>query len=280
MIKKVLIANRGEIAVRIIRCCKSMGIGTVAIFEKGDGCAWHTELADESYELSGSYLDISNIVEIARECGADGVHPGYGFLAENSEFAEAVIGAGLVFIGPAPETISLCGDKVACRKLAKKLSIPLLPSSELSHKPEDKSLSKKTKEFCAKAGFPVLIKSAFGGGGRGMRLANSEEELLSNLHSAARESQAHFSNSKLYLEKYVQNGRHIEVQILGDKYGNVIHLFERDCTYQRRHQKIIEESPAANISAALRKNLHEAAVKLGSVASYLGAGTVEFLVDG
>lgn len=278
-INKILIANRGEIAVRVIRCCRDMGIRSVAVFSEADRQSAHVRLADEAYPVgpapaAESYLVIGNILEAARLSGADALHPGYGFLAENAEFASACAEAGLTFIGPAPETITLLGDKLQARALAKRAGLPLAPAIESTL--DDLAAALKGAE---EIGYPILIKAAAGGGGKGMRIAHSSADLDESLDAAKREAGAAFGDSRVFIEKYIERPRHIEIQIFGDAHGNLVHLFERECSIQRRHQKVIEEAPSPYVTSELREKMGAAAVAIGKQANYLGAGTVEFLVD-
>ena len=260
---RILIANRGEIACRLTQACHELGHDAVAIYTEADRTAKHIQLADEARAVH-SYLDIAQVVEAAR--GVDAIHPGYGFLSENPEFAEACRQAGIVFIGPRPETIRLMGDKLAAKQFAAQAGLPLVPGS--------------ASEDPTETGFPLLIKAAAGGGGKGMRTVQTPEEFAAALESAKREAQAAFGDGRVFLERLVTHGRHVEVQIFGDSHGRVVHLGERDCSVQRRYQKIVEESPAPGLSESLRARLHQSAVALGQAAGYLGPGTVEFLVEG
>ncbi|MFQ5607581.1 MAG: acetyl/propionyl/methylcrotonyl-CoA carboxylase subunit alpha [Candidatus Zixiibacteriota bacterium] len=278
-IRKILIANRGEIAVRIIRCCRDMGIESVAVFSDADRRSAHVRLADEARHVgiaaaTESYLSIERIVRAARDSGTDAVHPGYGFLAENAEFAEACAEAGLIFIGPSPDTIRALGDKLQARALAKRAGLPLAPAVEQALS-DMKSVAKAAGEI----GYPVLIKAAAGGGGKGMRIARSESDLFESLEAAQREAKAAFADERVFIEKLIERPRHIEIQIFGDSHGNVAHLFERECSIQRRHQKVIEEAPSSFVTPEMRGRMGEAAVAIGKETDYLGAGTVEFLVD-
>ncbi|KAF5075542.1 Acetyl-/propionyl-coenzyme A carboxylase alpha chain [anaerobic digester metagenome] len=275
MITKLLIANRGEIAIRIIRTAQQLGIKTVALYATDEGFPPHARLADEAYSLgsgslSDTYLNVAKVISIARESGANAIHPGYGFLSENAAFAEQVEANGITFIGPTPQTIALLGDKVAARNMAQSVGIPVLPAATGSI---DK-LSGLTKTI----GFPMLIKPAGGGGGKGMYIVKSEGELQALVAKSMREAASAFGNGSVYLEKYMPQARHIEVQIVGDGNGNVIHLYERECSVQRRYQKVVEEAPAVSLSSELRETLLGYAVKLAKEAKYLSAGTVEFLV--
>lgn len=278
MFKKILIANRGEIAVRVIRACQSLGIASVAIFAEDDRQGLHVKLADEAYLLPGSqlsetYLNISGILEIAQRAGAEALHPGYGFLSENAAFAEACKAAGVVFIGPSPEVIRNMGSKVAARQAMIQAGVPVTPGS-----PPLNSLEQAT-EYASEIGYPVLLKASAGGGGRGMKKVLAAEELPHAFESARREALAYFSDDTVYLEKWVTNPRHIEVQILGDSQGQVVHLGERDCSLQRRNQKLVEESPAPHLPAEVRQTLLDAAVKGAKALGYTGAGTFEFVVQ-
>jgi acetyl-CoA carboxylase biotin carboxylase subunit len=275
---KVLVANRGEIALRIMRTCRELGHQSVAVYSEGDQKAQHTRYADESVcigpaHASQSYLNIERVLSAARQTGAQAVHPGYGFLSENPAFARAVEDAGLIFIGPRPETISLTGDKLAARKAARKAGLPVLPG------PDDPLEDDSTNPSQQAITFPVLVKAVVGGGGRGIRLVHNLEELQQMVTAARQEAQAAFGDNAVYLEPLVQQARHIEVQILGDGQGHVLCLGERECSIQRRRQKLIEEAPAPNLSRAQRKELHAAAIRLGRSLAYRSLGTVEFLLD-
>jgi acetyl-CoA carboxylase biotin carboxylase subunit len=280
MLTKVLIANRGEIAVRIIRACQEMGIKTVAVYSEVDREAPHVQIADENIDLGdptpiASYLNIPKIIESAQKIGADAIHPGYGFLAENPDFAKSCEDVGIKFIGPKPKIISLMGDKIAAKKTMKKAGVPVIPGYS-GEKQDTSSLANEGK----KIGFPLLVKAAAGGGGKGMRIVHSEDILEESIEGAKRESKSAFGDDTVFLEKYLEKPRHIEFQILGDEHGNIIHLFERECSIQRRHQKIIEESPSPVVNEILRKKMGEAAVKAAEAVGYTNAGTVEFMVDG
>jgi 3-methylcrotonyl-CoA carboxylase alpha subunit len=273
---KILIANRGEIAVRIMRTCRKLGISTIAVCSEADVNARHTRLADEAVHLGAapvrdSYLNISKIIDAALRTGAQAVHPGYGFLSENAAFAEACAAAGLVFIGPSPQVIRMMGFKSAARELAASAEVPVAPG----YQGEDQS-GEMLRSQIMKIGFPVLIKASAGGGGKGMRLVRSEDEIEWSIEAACREAEKSFGDGSLLLERFIEHARHIEMQIIGDACGNIIHLFERDCSIQRRHQKIIEESPALDHS--LRQALGDAAVKIGRAIGYTNAGTVEFVL--
>jgi len=278
-IRKILIANRGEIAVRIARACRDAGITSAAVYSDPDRMASHVRVADEAYGLGGTtsaetYLRQDKIIETAHKCGAEAIHPGYGFLAENHEFAALCRDNGLIFIGPPPEVIALLGDKIQARRMAEKAGLPVVPGSIQNVDQIDTARSEAYG-----IGYPVLIKAAAGGGGKGMRIVNDPEGLGAALSTAASEAGSAFGDRRVYIEKYIPRPRHIEVQILGDAHGNVIHLGERECSIQRRHQKVIEESPSVIVDDAMRAEMGEAAVALAKEAGYIGAGTVEFLVD-
>ena len=277
--KKILIANRGEIAVRIIRTCKEMGIQTVAVYSTADKDSLHVRLADESVCVGpplgrDSYLNVQNIIASAEITGADAIHPGYGFLSERAEFVEILQSCEIAFIGPDPYAISKMGDKSEARKTMMAANVPTVPGSDgIVANPKD------GLEVARKCGFPVMIKATAGGGGRGMRLVKTEAEFTELFETASQEALSAFGNGGLYVEKFIVEPRHIEVQVLGDKYGNVIHLGERNCSVQRRNQKLIEESPSPGISEKLRKRICEAGVQVAKSIGYHNAGTVEFLVD-
>ena len=279
MFKRILVANRGEIALRIIRACRELGIETVAIYSEADRGAAYLDLANEAYcvgpaRAADSYLKIDRVISAAEIGNAQAIHPGYGFLAENSHFADVCRSCNIQFIGPTPEAMALLGDKNAARSLAMKTGVPTVPGSEGLIENKDQAL-----EISKEIGFPVLIKASAGGGGRGMRVALTEKALESALDQAQAEAGAAFGNADIYLEKYVEHPRHVEVQVIADHHGNVVHLWERDCTMQRRHQKLIEESPAPNLEEATRTAMCEAAVRLVKAADYTNAATVEFIVD-
>ena len=278
MFEKILIANRGEIAVRVIRACREMGIASVAIYSEADAEAIHAREADEAFccgppRATESYLDVAGIVEIARACGADAVHPGYGFLSENAEFARAVVEAGITFIGPTPEVIEAMGLKIAARARMIEVGVPVVPGGERIDNVDAARLQ------AAEMGYPVLVKASAGGGGRGMRRVDAEQELPAALERAASEAEAAFGDGAIYLEKLLEGPRHIELQVMADEHGRVIHLGERECSIQRRHQKLVEEAPAYGMTAALRERMGEAAVRAARAVDYVGAGTVEFLLD-
>ncbi len=279
MFKKVLIANRGEIAVRVMRSLKEMGITSVAIYSEPDREALHTLYADEAYPLGGvtsaeSYLKGELIIEIAKKCGAEAVHPGYGFLSENSNFSKMCKDNNIVFIGPSEFAIDNMGDKVTARKIMEKAGVPVVPGLEKENLTESEA-----KEFAKKVGFPVMVKASAGGGGKGMRKVNSPLEFTKAFRAAKSEALSSFGNDTVYVEKFVENPRHIEIQIMADSHGNVVYLGERECSVQRRHQKIIEEAPSSFITEEMRKQMGETAVKAAKAVGYVNAGTVEFLVD-
>lgn len=279
MFEKVLIANRGEIALRVIRACRELGIKTVAIYSEADQESLHVKFADQAIcvgpaQSSSSYLHIPNIISAAVLSGADAVHPGYGYLSENSDFAEICAAHGLVFIGPTPAQIERMADKAQAKAEMKAAGVPVLPGSDRSINNEVELL-----KICKKIGYPVMIKASAGGGGRGMRLAANENELIKAYRLARCEAGAVFGNDKVYIEKYIKNPRHIEIQLLGDSHGNIVHFGERECSLQRRHQKVIEESPSPVVSSRLRKKMGLAAVRGAKAVNYLNAGTVEFLLD-
>ena len=280
MIKKVLIANRGEIAVRVMRSCYEMGIRTVAVFSEADRSSRHVMYADEA-ECIGpassaeSYLCIDNLIAAAKKHRADAIHPGYGFLSENPAFARRCAQEGIIFIGPSPETMERMGDKIQARRTMIEAGVPVVPgTSEMLPSAEE------AVRICSEIGYPVMIKASMGGGGKGMRVARSAEEVPLMYEAARSEAISSFGDGTVYIEKFVESPHHIEIQILGDKYGNVVHLFDRECSVQRRHQKIVEESPSPFISEATRKAMGEAAVAAAKHVGYVGAGTIEFLVDG
>ncbi|MCS7351435.1 acetyl-CoA carboxylase biotin carboxylase subunit [Thermoflexus sp.] len=278
MFRKILIANRGEIAVRVIRACRELGIRTVAVFSEVDRDALHVRYADEAYCLGPapareSYLRIDKIIDVARRAGADAIHPGYGFLSERPDFARACAEAGITFIGPPPQAIGAMGDKATARKMAKALGVPIVPGTDGGLSDED------LMEAARRIGFPILIKASAGGGGKGMRIVRSMEEMPDALAAARREAMAAFGDDDVYLEKLVEGARHVEVQILADVHGNVIHLGERECSIQRRHQKLIEESPSPIVDEEMRQRMGEVAVRIAQAIGYVNAGTVEFLVD-
>ncbi len=278
-IGKLLIANRGEIALRILRSCRELGIPTVAVYSTVDRNALHVQLADETVCVgeapsAKSYLNIPNILAAATSRGADAIHPGYGFLAENDRFAEICADHGITFVGPSPEAIRSMGDKSTAKATMQRVGVPTIPGSEglLASVQE-------ARDLAGEMGYPVMIKATAGGGGRGMRLVNGPDQLESLFKAAQGEAEAAFGNPGLYMEKFIDRPRHVEVQVLADRHGNVIHLGERDCSIQRRHQKLLEEAPSVAINADLRRQMGDAAVAVARAISYEGAGTVEFLVD-
>ncbi len=284
-IGRVLVANRGEIAVRVIRACREMGIATVAVCSDADRSALHVEMADQfevlgAAEPAASYLRAEAIIEAAVRTGADAIHPGYGFLAENAEFSRAVSEAGLIFIGPSPEVITSMGEKTAARAIMEKAGVPVVPGALLPQ-PDGDGPWPEAEVLAAgrEVGYPLLVKAAFGGGGKGMRLVEDEGDLLASCQAAAREAAKAFGNGTVYLEHYLTRPRHIEFQIFGDSHGNQVHMFERECSIQRRHQKIIEECPSAVMTPELRERMGQAAVAAARAVDYEGAGTVEFLLD-
>lgn len=279
MFQRILIANRGEIALRIIRACKEMGIETVAIFSEGDRGSAYLELADEAYCVGNarsneSYLRIEQIISAAEVANAEAIHPGYGFMAENAHFNEVCRASNIDFIGPTPQAMQMLGDKNEARALARKAEVPVVPGSAGLIEDVNDAI-----KIAAEIGYPVLVKATAGGGGKGMRIAESEGDLTNALEQAAQEAEAAFGNAGVYLEKFVALPRHVEVQVLADMHGNVVHLWERDCSTQRRHQKLIEESPAPTLPANVRKSICDAAVRMIKNANYYNAATVEFIVD-
>lgn len=279
MFKKVLIANRGEIAVRVIRTLRELGITSVAVYSDADTRALHVRMADEAYHIgpaasSESYLKWERVLDVAKRAGVEAIHPGYGFLSERAEFAQAVRDAGMVFIGPPVEAIEVMGDKVEARKKMIAANVPVVPGTE--DPIEDIELAQKK---AAEVGFPIMLKAAAGGGGKGMRRVDHAKDFVAAFNAASREARAAFGDGRVYLERYVPHPRHIEVQVFGDQHGNVLHIFERECSIQRRHQKVIEESPSPFISQATRQKITAAAVLAAKAVNYEGAGTVEFLVD-
>src|SRR3978361_1696472 len=277
MFDKILIANRGEIALRVLRACKELGIATVAVHSTADADAMHVRLADESVCIGpppskDSYLNIPALLAACEITGADAVHPGYGFLSENARFAEILGQHNIHFIGPTPEHIRIMGDKIEAKRTAKRLGIPVVPGSE-----GGVSSDKDALAIAREIGFPVLVKAASGGGGRGMKVAHHEDELATAISTARAEAKAAFGDDAVYLEKYLQRPRHIEIQVLGDGRGNAIHLGERDCSLQRRHQKVWEESPSPALNAGMRDEIGATVAKAMGDMQYLGVGTVEFL---
>ena len=279
MFQKVLVANRGEIALRVIRACKELGIATVAVYSEADRECLHVRFADDDVCIGrapsrDSYLNIPRLIAAAEITGADAIHPGYGFLAENAEFAEKVGASNITFIGPTPDQIRQMGDKATARKIAQKLKVPTVPGSPGPVESPEEGL-----KIAAKIGFPVIIKAAAGGGGKGMRVATDPEQFTQAFNLATQEALAAFGSGEVYLEKYLARPRHIEIQIMGDTHGKVMHLCDRDCSVQRRHQKLIEEAPSPVVDQTLRQDIGDAAVKLAESIGYVGAGTIEFLLD-
>ena len=277
--QKILVANRGEIAVRVIKSAKKMGIKTVAVYSVVDRNAPHVKLADEAVCIgeapsNQSYLKGDRIIEVAKSLNVDGIHPGYGFLSENAEFAEAVEKSGLTFIGPKSKAITIMGSKLAAKDAVKAYDIPMVPGID-----EAITDVPKAKEIAALIGYPILIKASAGGGGKGMRVVQEEKDFDSQMNRAISEATSAFGDGSVFIEKYVASPRHIEIQVMADSHGNIIHLFERECSIQRRHQKVVEEAPSAVLSEELRAKMGEAAVKVAKACDYLGAGTVEFLLD-
>lgn len=278
-IRKLLIANRGEIAIRILRACRDMGTRSVAVYSDVDRASMHVEFADEAYCIgeatpARSYLNIAAILDVAQKSGADAIHPGYGFLAENSDFARAVQEAGLIFVGPSPEIIDLMGEKVSARDMMKRFGVPTVPGTEGSV-----TSAEEAREFARQFGYPVLLKAAAGGGGKGMRVVHRDEELVTAFRQATSEANKSFGDPSVFLEKYVAPARHIEIQVLGDSHGNVIHLGERECSVQRRFQKLVEETPSPFVDDDLRLRMGETAVQAAREMNYQNAGTFEFIVD-
>jgi acetyl-CoA carboxylase biotin carboxylase subunit len=276
---KILIANRGEVALRIIRACREMGIETVAIYSEADRDSLHTRMADRAVcvgppQSSASYLNVANIISAALVTGANAIHPGYGFLAENAGFARACEDSGITFIGPSPDAIERMGDKAVAKQTMAAAGVPTVPGSDGAVESEQEAL-----RFAEDAGYPVLVKASAGGGGRGMRVATDPQSLVTGLHAARAEAAVAFGDDTVYLEKYLKRPRHIEFQVLADTHGNAIHLYERDCSVQRRHQKLVEESPSPALTPALRLAMGEAALKAVRAVDYVNAGTVEFLLD-
>lgn len=279
MFNKLLIANRGEIAVRIIKACKELGIKTAAIYSDADITALHPKLADEAYYIGGSaaaksYLDKDKIINLAKDISADAIHPGYGFFSENTDFISEVEKSGITFIGPSSKSVSMMGSKTAARNLMMKNNVPIVPGSLEAVKNIEEGL-----RVASEIGYPILLKASAGGGGKGMRRVNSDDEFKSAFESTKREALKSFANDDVYIEKFIENPKHIEVQIIADKHGNYRHIFERECSIQRRHQKIIEESPSSFVDTELRKDITTAAINAAKACNYFNAGTIEFLVD-
>ncbi|GMQ23650.1 acetyl-CoA carboxylase biotin carboxylase subunit [Algoriphagus sp. oki45] len=278
-INKLLVANRGEIALRIMRTAKEMGIATVAVYSEADRLSPHVKFADEAVCLgpppsNQSYLLGEKIIQCCKELDVDAIHPGYGFLSENADFARKVTDAGIIFVGPSPESIEVMGSKLAAKQAVSKYDIPLVPGTE-----EAISDIAAAKKKAAEIGYPILIKASAGGGGKGMRIVESESEFEEQMQRAVSEAQSAFGDGAVFIEKFITSPRHIEIQVLGDQHGNTVHLFERECSIQRRHQKVIEEAPSAVVSPEMRKAMGEAAVGVAKACNYYGAGTVEFIVD-
>ncbi|AYK64396.1 acetyl-CoA carboxylase biotin carboxylase subunit [Bacillus subtilis subsp. subtilis] len=279
MIKKLLIANRGEIAVRIIRACKELGIETVAVYSEADKDALHVQMADEAFCIGpkaskDSYLNVTNIVSVAKLTGTDAIHPGYGFLAENADFAELCEEVNVTFVGPSAEAISKMGTKDVARETMKQAGVPIVPGSQGIIENVEEAVS-----LANEIGYPVIIKATAGGGGKGIRVARTEEELINGIKITQQEAATAFGNPGVYIEKYIEDFRHVEIQVLADNYGNTIHLGERDCSIQRRLQKLLEESPSPALDSEIREQMGEAAVKAAKAVGYTGAGTVEFIYD-
>jgi len=279
MFKKVLIANRGEIAIRVTRACRELGIHAVAVFSDADRDSLHVFLADEAYNIGpapsiDSYLRADKILEVAKKAGVDAIHPGYGFLSENVHFARACKENGITFIGPTPENIEAMGDKLSAKALMKKAQVPCVPGSDGPVETVEEAM-----KVAQKIGFPIIIKASAGGGGKGMRVVRKDSELESAYRACRSEGQNYFKDSTVYIEKFINDPKHIEIQVFGDTHGNVIHLFERECSVQRRHQKLIEESPSPSVPAEVRKAMGDAAVRAAKQIGYVGAGTLEFIFD-
>jgi len=279
MIKKMLVANRGEIAVRIMRTCREMGIISVAVYSEADRTAMHVRYADEAYLIgpppsSESYLHIDRIMEAAKKSGADSIHPGYGFLSENAGFSKRCRDEGIIFVGPSPEAISTMGDKITARQAMIKAGVPVVPGTTEKITDEEEAA-----KVISRIGLPVMIKASAGGGGKGLRLVHKESEIKPSIRAARSESQTAFGDDSVYIEKYITSPHHIEFQILGDTLGNIIHLFERECSIQRRHQKVIEETPSPLLTPEIREEMGRHAVAAARSVNYTGAGTVEFIVD-
>ena len=278
-ISKILIANRGEIAMRVMRSAKEAGIKTVAVFSDADRTSPHVKFADEAIHIgaspsSESYLVKEKIINACKLTGADAIHPGYGFLSENAEFAKNVTDAGIIFIGPKPKAIQMMGDKLAAKYAVKKFNIPMIPGTNKAVKDTNKALI-----IAADIGYPILIKAAAGGGGKGMRIVEKESEFEEQMNRAVSEAKSAFGNGSVFIERYIKSPRHIEIQIMADKHGNIVHLFERECSIQRRHQKVIEEAPSAILTPKLREKMGQTAIDVARACEYTGAGTVEFLLD-
>jgi len=279
MIQKILVANRGEIAVRVMRSCREMDILTVAVFSDADGGAMHVRYADEAYHIgpspsNESYLNIDKIIETAKKSGADAIHPGYGFLSENAAFSDRCKKEGIIFIGPSGDSIRMMGDKITARQTMIKAGVPVVPGTTEPIGDENKAV-----EVIREIGLPVMIKATAGGGGKGMRLVKEESKVLNSIRAARSEALAAFGNDAVYIEKYIESPHHIEFQILADNYGNTIHLYERECSVQRRHQKVVEETPSPILTPKVREEMGNFAIAAAKAAGYSGAGTIEFIVD-
>ncbi len=279
MFKKILVANRGEIAVRVIRACRELGIPSVAVYSDVDRAALHVRKADEAYHIgppaaAESYLNVEKILTVAKRCGADAIHPGYGFLSENAKFAQACLDAEVKFIGPTAASMEMMGSKTRARQEMEKAGVPLVPGTS-----RGLESPQQAEQMAAKIGYPVMLKAAAGGGGKGMRLVHRREDLKSALEGAQSEAQRSFGDGEVYIEKAIVNPRHIEMQVLADEHGNTVYLGERECSIQRRHQKVLEESPSAIVDPDMRRRMGEVAVRVAKAAGYTNAGTVEFLVD-
>ena len=279
MIQKILVANRGEIAIRVMRSCREMDILTVAVFSDADGGAMHVRYADEAYHIgpspsNESYLNIDKIIEVAKKSGSDAIHPGYGFLSENADFSDRCKKEGIIFIGPSGDSIRKMGDKITARQTMIKAGVPVVPGTTEPITDETKAL-----EVIREIGLPVMIKASAGGGGKGMRLVKEEPQILGSIRAARSEALSAFGNDAVYIEKYIESPHHIEFQVLADNHGNTIHLFERECSVQRRHQKVVEETPSPLLTAKVREEMGKFAVAAAKAADYSGAGTIEFIVD-
>ncbi|MDF2903428.1 MAG: acetyl-CoA carboxylase biotin carboxylase subunit [Bacillus sp. (in: firmicutes)] len=279
MIKKLLIANRGEIAVRVIRACRELGIESVAVYSEADKDSLHVQIADEAYCIGptaskDSYLNTTNIISVAKKTECDAIHPGYGFLAENADFAELCRDVNIIFVGPTPEAINKMGTKDVARETMKEAGVPIVPGSQGIIKDVNDAIHLATE-----MGYPVIIKATAGGGGKGIRVARDEDELVKGINITQQEALTAFGNPGVYIEKFIEDFRHVEIQVLADQHGNVLHLGERDCTIQRRLQKLLEESPSPALDGETRKEMGEAAVKAAKAVDYTGAGTIEFIYD-
>ncbi len=279
MFKRILIANRGEIAVRVIRACRELGIESVAVYSDADRAALHVREADYAVPVgpspaAESYLNTQRIIEAAKRTGADAIHPGYGFFSENADFARAVEAAGRVFVGPPPDAIERMGDKIEARKLMAAAGVPVIPGS-----PGTLNGEEEVRALARKIGFPIMLKAAAGGGGKGLRFIENEKDLASAVRTVTNEAKASFGDARIYVEKFLKHPRHIEFQVLADKKGHTVHLFERECSIQRRHQKVVEESPSPFVTAEMRRKMGEVAVKAARAVNYFSAGTIEFLAD-